>query len=98
MHINKTKIVGVVVIVLLFVNANVYSQQIQNYSYDGNGNLSSDANKKISSLHYNHLNLVDTITYADGRKIIYIYNANGQKLAERTILANGSQSKKRDYL
>jgi hypothetical protein len=70
----------------------------QSYAYDGNGNLSVDNNKQISSIHYNHLNLVDTVIYQDGRKIIYGYSGSGQKLEEQVLLADGSLFKKRDYV
>jgi hypothetical protein len=80
---------------LLLSVARAYSQQ---YAYDGHGNLVSDANKQIASIHYNYLNLVDTIAYEDGRKIIYTYTASGQKLRERAIAANGTIVKKQDYV
>ena len=70
----------------------------QDYGYDGNGNLASDANKQISFIHYNHLNLVDTIVYTDGRTLIYTYSGSGQKLREQAIAANGTTVKKRDYV
>jgi len=74
------------------------SARAQDYSYDGNGNLASDANKQISSIHYNHLNLVDTVVYTDGRQIIYTYSGSGQKLREQAIAANGTTVNKRDYV
>jgi hypothetical protein len=36
--------------------------------YDLNGNLSKDPDRQITFVHYNYLNLVDTITYQDGVK------------------------------
>jgi hypothetical protein len=50
------------------------------YEYDVKGNLVSDANKKISSIVYNHLNLpsVVTVTKDDGSPkgaITYTYDA-----------------------
>src|SRR4051812_36271287 len=70
----------------------------QEYAYDSNGNLTSDNNKQISLIHYNHINLVDTISYTDGRKMIYTYTATGQKLSEQAILVNGTIKQKRDYV
>jgi hypothetical protein len=67
------------------------------YSYDANGNLISDANKDISAIHYNLLNLPDTITYSDGRKIVYAYTATGQKIRQEVFRADGTVEKKRDY-
>jgi RHS repeat-associated protein len=70
----------------------------QAYRHDNNGNLSYDANKEIASIHYNYLNLVDTLVYTDGRKIIYTYTATGQKLREQAILPDGTIKQKRDYI
>jgi RHS repeat-associated protein len=70
----------------------------QDYSYDASGNLSNDGNKQIRSIHYNYMNLADTITYDDGRKIIYMYSASGQKLREQVIDAGGRKLKKMDYV
>src|SRR5260221_12699032 len=49
------------------------------YSYDVNGNLTVDNNKKISSITYNHLNLPSVITTPKGT-ITYTYDAAGNKL------------------
>jgi RHS repeat-associated protein len=87
--------------VMLFINLLLlsFSAYCQNdYNYDGNGNLSRDTNKEISLIHYNHLNLVDTVTYTDGRKIIYTYTGDGHKLREQSIKANGVLNQKRDYV
>ncbi len=53
------------------------------YIYDANGNLTSDVNKDITSITYNHLNLPEQIIITDGfndQFISYIYDANGVKL------------------
>jgi RHS repeat-associated protein len=70
----------------------------QGYTYDFNGNLFNDANKGIESIHYNYLNLTDTITYEDGRKIIYSYTAAGTKLSQQILLADASVQGRRDYI
>jgi len=88
-------IAKIIAYIFLFVTQSVFAQQ---YAYDSNGNLASDNNKQIASIHYNHLNLVDTLSYTDGRKIIYTYTALGQKLGEQSIAANGTIVKKRDYV
>jgi RHS repeat-associated protein len=67
------------------------------YTYDANGNMNSDANKNISAIHYNLLNLPDTITYADGRKIVYAYTATGQKIRQQVLRVDGTVETKRDY-
>ncbi|MBX2924077.1 MAG: hypothetical protein KF746_17895 [Chitinophagaceae bacterium] len=50
------------------------------YTYDVNGNLSSDQNKAISSITYNHLNLPVVITVTGKGTITYTYDAAGNKL------------------
>jgi hypothetical protein len=65
--------------VLFIVSHTVFAQE---YTHDVAGNSTRDNNKQITSIHYNHLNLVDTIAYSDGRKIIYTYTGTGQKLRE----------------
>ena len=47
------------------------------YTYDGNGNLTSDSGKGITAISYNLLNLPQTIT---GKNTTYTYDAAGQKL------------------
>ena len=53
------------------------------YTYDKNGNITSDANKSITNIQYNYLNLPTKITFSDGTggsNIIYfVYDASGQK-------------------
>src|SRR5690606_16002954 len=52
------------------------------YLYDDNGNLLSDANKGITSVLYNHLNLPTEVKFnnSDSKKINYYYDASGIKL------------------
>jgi RHS repeat-associated protein len=49
------------------------------YGYDANDNVNSDANKQITSIVYNYLNLPSVITTAKGT-ITYTYDATGKKL------------------
>jgi len=49
------------------------------YTYDANGNMLKDANKGITAITYNHLNLPTSVTLAGGT-ISYIYDATGVKL------------------
>jgi hypothetical protein len=53
------------------------------YLYDDNGNMIADDNKEIERIDYNFLNLPMVIDMTDGRKIAYIYDAAGIKLAQR---------------
>ena len=57
------------------------------YSYDENGNLKMDQNKKIQSIQYNYLDLPEIIILEPnctnigcGRSLSYIYDAAGNKL------------------
>ncbi|NHN28197.1 RHS repeat-associated core domain-containing protein, partial [Flavobacterium jejuense] len=50
------------------------------YAYDANGNMTSDQNKGIGSIVYNHLNLPTEINFANNEKISYIYDATGRKI------------------
>jgi RHS repeat-associated protein len=68
------------------------------YAYDTNGNMVSDLNKEITRIHYNILNLPDTVAYADGRKIVYMYTATGQKIRQRVLDAAGAATVQRDYV
>lgn len=52
------------------------------YTYDNNGNLKTDENKKIRDIKYNHLNLptLITLTRNGTASIHYVYDALGTKL------------------
>ncbi|MFD2919038.1 DUF6443 domain-containing protein [Terrimonas rubra] len=60
------------------------------YSYDLNGNLTTDNNKAISSIVYNHLNLPQTITVTGKGTITYTYDAAGNKLQKTTTEAGAT--------
>jgi len=55
------------------------------YAYDVNGNLTADANKGISSLTYNYLNLAQQFTVTSKGTVTYQYDARGTKLTKTTI-------------
>jgi RHS repeat-associated protein len=55
------------------------------YTYDGNGNMISDQNKKITNIVYNILNLPSQITIPSKGIIRYYYDATGNKLQKRTL-------------
>lgn len=68
------------------------------YTYDANGNITRDLNKGISNITYNLLNLPGEITFSDGRKVKYIYTADGAKVRTTYFDATGSQTLQIDYL
>jgi len=59
------------------------------YTYDDYGNMTSDANKNILSISYNHLNLPVKVAFNIGNdKIEYLYDANGKKMRKSTPFAS----------
>jgi RHS repeat-associated protein len=58
------------------------------YTYDVNGNMKTDKNKKITSIAYNYLNLPTKVivnnnnVWSGGGDIRYVYDASGVKLAK----------------
>ena len=51
------------------------------YTYDANGNLKKDYNKKIVDIQYNALNLPDGLQFTNGNTTSYVYDAAGEKLS-----------------
>nr|WP_315248587.1 DUF6443 domain-containing protein [uncultured Flavobacterium sp.] len=66
------------------------------YTYDANGNMITDANKNITAITYNHLNLPAKITFASTGNIVYLYNATGQKVQK--VVTQGATVTTTDYL
>ncbi|MDW7691101.1 RHS repeat-associated core domain-containing protein [Flammeovirgaceae bacterium SG7u.111] len=67
------------------------------YMYDQNGNLTSDKNKGITGITYNHLNLPELIDFGSGNTIQYRYDAAGIKL-QKKVYEEGVLAKVTDYL
>ncbi len=63
-----------------------YPYTMAEYTYDVNGNLTSDSGKNIVNITYNHLDLPVTVTIMDegqqGGYISYVYDATGVKLSK----------------
>ncbi|HXB07841.1 MAG TPA: DUF6443 domain-containing protein, partial [Puia sp.] len=55
------------------------------YSYDGNGNLLTDNNKKIDAIGYNYLNLPQQVHMTGEGTIFYTYDAAGNKLQKQVM-------------
>jgi len=68
------------------------------YKYDANGNMILDTNKEITSITYNHLNLPLKVTFASTGNILYIYNAQGQKIQKIVNRTGVPQPTITDYL
>ncbi len=58
------------------------------YTYDDNGRLTSDLNKGITQIRYNHLNLPEEICFSDGHIVDYQYDAAGKRLGAYYLLAS----------
>jgi RHS repeat-associated protein len=57
------------------------------YGYDNNGNMLVDANKQISMITYNHMNLpkqINIVRQGAFNSILYKYDASGQKTLKQT--------------
>jgi RHS repeat-associated protein len=65
------------------------------FAYDANGNLKKDANKGITSIAYNTLNLVARVDKSATDYVIYTYDATGRKLAQEVF---GTTPKVTDYM
>ena len=55
------------------------------YLFDANGNMTTDNNKKIGAITYNHLNLPGLISVTGKGTITYTYDALGIKLRKKTV-------------
>ena len=53
------------------------------YTYDANGNMITDANKDITNISYNHLNLPTQVTFTGQGSIAYVYDATGVKQSKK---------------
>ena len=54
--------------------------------YDANGNLVYDEDRGISVIHYNVLNLPDTVQFINGNQIVNLYDAVGRKYRSITYI------------
>lgn len=68
------------------------------YTYDVNGNVLTDANKGISNTVYNILGKPVTVTFSDSRKIEYVYDASGNKLTMKAYNTSAQLESTTDYV
>lgn len=73
-------------------------QRAYGYAYDPDGSLTSDANKGISRILYNHLNLPRQVQFGSGAdSVVFRYAANGQQVA-KLVDQTGKPVVRSDYL
>jgi hypothetical protein len=60
-----------------------YNNEGNDFAYDDNGNMTKDFDRRIITIHYNLLNLPDTIQFLNGNQIVNRYDASGRKLASQ---------------
>ena len=67
------------------------------YTYDGNGNMLSDANKGITNISYNHLNMPTEVVFNNNpnKRIEFVYDAAGIK--QRKITNDNGSITTTDY-
>ena len=66
------------------------------YQYDANGNMIYDEYKDMT-IHYNHLNLPDTITAVGRGRLINVYLADGTLIRRSILDTNNNEIKRIDY-
>ncbi|MBL7815693.1 MAG: hypothetical protein JNL70_11810 [Saprospiraceae bacterium] len=67
------------------------------YTYDDNGNLTSDKNKGITKISYNLFNMPILIEFGTTRKIEFLYDPSGHKL-RKTVTENNVIIDERYYI
>ncbi len=70
---------------------------VSDYSYDANGNLVADKNKKIGDISYNSLDLPGKISVTGKGSIEYVYDAAGSKL-KKIVHETGKPDKTTLYI
>jgi RHS repeat-associated protein len=69
---------------------------LTDFTYNAQGDITSDQNKGITSISYNYMGLIDKVHFGSSKSIENFYTADGQKL--KTIYINGSDTLKKDYI
>ncbi|MCD0467673.1 DUF6443 domain-containing protein [Flavobacterium sp. ENC] len=77
---------------------NTAADTADDYTYDANGNMLTDANKGLTTnIVYNHLNLPTKIIFPTGN-ITYLYNAAGQKVQKIVVETSPANTITTEYL
>ncbi len=61
------------------------ANEVEEYAYDANGNMTKDLNRGIESITYDWNNMPREITFTSGAKTRYTYDAAGRKLRAEYI-------------
>ena len=61
------------------------ANEVEEYAYDANGNMTMDLNRGIESITYDWNNMPREITFTSGAKTRYTYDAAGRKLRAEYI-------------
>jgi len=70
----------------------------QDYGYDDNGNMSANADKRISAIDYNYLNLPENVSMSGSTgSMTYAYDAVGSKLQQQ-VFAGSTLESTTDYI
>lgn len=67
------------------------------FGYDNYGNMNRDNNKQLS-ISYNHLNLPVAVEFVNSNRILYHYNALGEKLLKSVRTNNPSSEVVTEYI
>jgi RHS repeat-associated protein len=67
------------------------------YTYDGNGSITSDLNKGVTAITYNVLGKPAQVSLSDGKVIDYTYDAGGTKL-KMVVTQSGQPTVTTDYV
>ncbi|SKC85021.1 DUF6443 domain-containing protein [Ohtaekwangia koreensis] len=67
------------------------------YTYNTSGSILSDANKGITGTIYNDIGKASEVSFSDGKKITYIYDASGTKLNTK-VFQNTTLLSSTDYV
>ncbi len=76
-----------------FIDGNTFGND---YQYDENGNLTKDLNKGITKIEYNHMDLVEKVTFLNDKSLSFTFDASGRKLSK--VYTDGIYSVTTEYI